>query len=81
MKPKLRHHSTQKNYIAILYSLVFHLILFIFLVNYSSVSIENIIENLKKEFISGDKTYNTQYPDIKEMDINELYIPHIRNTI
>ena len=82
MKPNIRHHTKQKNYIAIIYSLVFHLFLFIFIVNYSSVSIDNIIENLKREFtISGDKIYNSQYPDINEMDINELYIPHTRSTL
>ncbi len=80
MKPNIRHHTRQKNYIAIFYSLVFHLFLFIFIVNYASIDVDNIIDNLKAEFIgSNNKTH--QYPDINKMHINELYIPHIRNTI
>jgi len=80
MKPNIRHHTKQKNYIAIFYSLVFHFFLFIFIVNYSSDSIDNIIENLKREF-NTTGIIKKQYPNIKDVHINELYIPYIRNTV
>ena len=79
MKPNLRHHTKQKYYIAIFYSLVFHFFLFVFLVNYSSISVDDVIENFKKEFLINE-TQSKHY-DINEVDINELYLPHNRNII
>ena len=76
MKPNLRHHTKQKNYIAIFYSLVFHFFLFVFLVNYSSISVDDIIDNFKKEFLIKE-TQSKQY-DMNEMEINELYLPYTR---
>jgi len=76
MKPNLRHHTKQKNYIAIFYSLVFHFFLFVFLVNYSSISVDDIIDNFKKEFLINENQIK-QY-DMNEMEINELYLPYTR---
>ncbi len=79
MKPNLRHHTKQKNYVAIFYSLVFHFFLFVFLVNYSSINVGDIIENFKKEFLINENQ-SEQY-DLNEIEINELYIPYFRNII
>lgn len=79
MKPNLRQHTKQKNYAAIFYSLVFHFFLFVFLVNYTSISMDDIIENFKKEFLINENQSN-QY-DMNEMEINELYVPYARNII
>ena len=79
MKPNLKHHTKQKNYVAIFYSLVFHFFLFVFLVNYSSISVDDIIENFKKEFLINENQ-NKKY-DMNEMEINELYLPYTRNII
>ena len=77
MNPNIRHHTKQKNYVAIFYSLVFHFFLFVFLVNYSSISVDDIIDNFKKEFLINENQ-SKQY-DMNEMEINELYLPYTRN--
>ncbi|MBL7129415.1 MAG: hypothetical protein ISS16_10600 [Ignavibacteria bacterium] len=79
MKPNLKHHTKQKYYVAIFYSLVFHFFLFVFLVNYSSISVDDVIGNFKKEFLINE-SQNKKY-DMNEMEINELYLPYTRNII
>lgn len=79
MKLNLRHHTKQKNYASIFYSLVFHFFLFVFLVNYSSISMDDIIENFKKEFLINEN--QGKQHDMNEMEINELFIPYARNII
>jgi hypothetical protein len=79
MIPNLRHHTKQKNDIAIYYALVFHFFLLIFIVNYASIDIDNIIENFKAEFLINE--YQSKQYDMNEIKINELYLPYNRNII
>jgi hypothetical protein len=51
-KPNLRHHTTQKNYAAIWYSLLLHLFLFIVIVNLAEVDVAALVGEMWKD-VSG----------------------------
>jgi hypothetical protein len=52
MNLNLHEHTVQRNYSAIWYSLIIHLILLIAAANYIKLDLLTIGDNLKKEFIA-----------------------------
>ena len=70
MKPKLRTHSIQKNYIAIWYSILIHFLLLILVVNYIEMDVMGILNDFNLNFITG--LFSTESVPDKSM-INELF--------
>jgi F0F1-type ATP synthase membrane subunit a len=69
-EPELRHHSTQKNYIAIWYSLILHLFMFIIIVNVWEIDFSSMLGEMWKDITgNNEKVDLTIDESVKEIII------------